>query len=166
MQIPCKTITGLSSAEKPGLNTLHPAKKNTQWRPVWADAFTPAAHGVGHTHLPGNEHPLFGFLQRILVHLKHQGIAAGLIFPKVDGRTFEALFDYCDPDGTIWVLRVGSQPGEVIYTPEWFVEEDLGDPDMTYYRIKPDVIETAVEAFFEALSELKIKQIQELTRQN
>lgn len=135
------------------------APHSAPWRPSWSEAFVQAGHAVGQTHLPGNEHPLFGFLQRILVRLQHQGIAAGLIFPKVDGRTFEPVFDYCDADGTIWVLRIGEDPGEVKYQRAWFVEEDLGDPDMTYYRIAPEAVQQALDAFLNALSELKMRHI-------
>lgn len=127
------------------------------WRPNWSQDFLSVGHTVGRTHLPGTDHPLFGFLQRVLAQLKHQGVSAGLIFPKQDGRTFEPFFDYCDADGTFWVLRIGGDPGQVTYDHNWFVEEDLGDPDMTYYRIKPEAIQLALNSFLSALAGLRAK---------
>ncbi|MEB3283906.1 MAG: hypothetical protein VKN33_01285 [Candidatus Sericytochromatia bacterium] len=133
-----------------------------QATPPWHDAFLSAGHRVGHSHLPGNEHPLFGFLQRVLVHLNQQGISAGLLFPKIDGRSYEPIFDYVDTDGTIWVLRVGPEPGQVRYLPEWFIEEDLGDPEMTYYRATPESVPKILASFLDSLMFLRKKQLTSL----
>ncbi|MEB3222576.1 MAG: hypothetical protein VKS61_10905 [Candidatus Sericytochromatia bacterium] len=119
------------------------------------DAVLEGAGHVGGARLPGNEDPVFGFLQRILTRLDREGRGVGLLFPKRDGLTYEPFFDFCDATGTIWVLRRGPGRGGVDVDAGWLTECDLGDPEMAYYELRPGAAEAIAGRFLAALASLR-----------
>jgi hypothetical protein len=121
----------------------------------FVEAMLEGARAAGVARLPGNEDPVFGFVQRVLTQLDHAGRGLGLIFPKRDGATYEPLFDFCDASGAIWVLRKGKGRGCVKEEPGWLVELDLGDPEMTYFALQPGAAEAIAIAFMQALASLR-----------
>jgi hypothetical protein len=105
------------------------------------DAFLGAAKLVGRSYLSGDEDLVFGFIQRVLVHLRNAGTGYGLIFPKLD-QAYRRLFDYFDGDGRIFVIYPGSdRPDMLPIDPSWVVS--LGD----YYEVPEDKAPEIILAF-------------------
>ncbi|MEB3329988.1 MAG: hypothetical protein VKQ33_12210 [Candidatus Sericytochromatia bacterium] len=121
----------------------------------FVEALLDGARAAGGARLPGNEDPVFGFLQRVLTHLDRAGRGVGLLFPKRDALTYEPFFDFCDAAGAIWVLRKGEGRGGLLEEPGWLLEEDLGDPEMTYFTLRPGAAEAIAVRFLEALASLR-----------
>lgn len=116
------------------------------------DDFLFAAEAVGQAYLPGDEDLVFGFVQRMLARLKQEGRNRGLLFPKFDAD-YNRLFDYFDPDGTIWVIRAAQVPCQ----PGWFVDHDAGDPERAYFGLTPGASTAIAHAFLAALAALKAR---------
>jgi hypothetical protein len=118
------------------------------------DDFLRAAAEVGRGYLPGDEDLVFGLLQRVLGRMQQGGRHYGRIFPKFDGH-FNRYFDFCGPDGTIWVMRPGAGRGAVPHDPAWFRDLEAGDPERAYYEVVPGAATAIVVAFLEAWASLR-----------
>ena len=83
------------------------------------DDFLNASGVVGRSYLSGDEDLVFGFIQRVLAHLRIQGTNYGLIFPKRD-ETYQPMFDYFDGDGRIFVIYPGDDgPDKLPISADW-----------------------------------------------
>lgn len=113
------------------------------------DDFLMAGGQVGRSYLSGDEDLVFGFLQRVLAHLRIQDKRYGLIFPKID-RAYRRMFDYFDGDGRIFVIYPGTDgPDMLPVLPEW--TRDLGD----YHEIPEEYAADIVLAFLEVYAHLR-----------
>lgn len=124
-----------------------------QLGPERVDALLEAAGLVGASYLPGEEDPVFGFLQRILIHLKNQDRNQGMLFPKTD-EEYKRFYDYFDGEGRIMKIEPGAgmavDPGWVRLMP------DL-PADHPFYEVAPGAGPAIVTAFLEAYAVLRAR---------
>lgn len=119
------------------------------------DEWLVATHAVGTASLPGDEDLAFGFVQRVLMHLKnHRDRNCGMLFPKVDAE-YRRFFDYFDGDGRIFLIFPGDGPDQMRYDPAWFRPMDLGFGYEQYYEVVPGAELAIVVAFLEAYAALQ-----------
>lgn len=113
------------------------------------DAMLEAAGVVGASNLPGEETPIFGFLQRVLLHLRNHDRGQGMIFPKTDAE-YKRFYDYFDGEGRIVAIVPGDGPEDMRVDPGW-VRPMAGMPaDQPYFEVAPGAGPLIVTAFLEA----------------
>lgn len=113
------------------------------------DALVEAAAAVGTANLPGDEAPIFGFLQRILLHLRNQDRGQGMLFPKTDAE-YRRFYDYFDGEGRIVAIAPGDGPEQMRIDPAWvrpMPGMPAGEP---YFEVAPGAGGEIVAAFLEA----------------
>lgn len=115
------------------------------------DDFLAAASEVGRSYLTGDEDLVFGFLQRVLAHLRNSGRNYGLIFPKRD-RHYRPMFDYFDGDGRIFVIYPGAgSPDQLPIEPAWVV------PVESYYEVSERATREIALAFLRVYAHLRFE---------
>jgi hypothetical protein len=113
------------------------------------DAMLEAARAAGASYIPGDQHPVFGFIQRALIALKNGGRNCGLIFPKVD-PAYNRFIDYFDGEDHIVVIYPGDGPGEMHLDERWMIEAAESHPDCRFYQVAPGAAEDIMVAFLTA----------------
>ncbi|MDB5096285.1 MAG: hypothetical protein JWM80_706 [Cyanobacteria bacterium RYN_339] len=106
--------------------------------------FLAAAGQVGRSYMVGDEDLVFGFLQRVLAHLKRDDKNYGLIFPKFDER-YKRMYDYFDGGGRIVVIRPGE---DLVIDPAWT------RPKEGYFEVTEGAETQIVLAFLAAYARL------------
>lgn len=113
------------------------------------DAMLEAARAAGDSYIPGDQHPVFGFIQRALISLKNSGRNCGLIFPKVDPE-YNRFIDYFDGEDHIVVIYPGDGPGEMRLEETWMLEAAESHPDCRFYQVAPGAADAIMIAFLTA----------------
>jgi hypothetical protein len=128
---------------------LPEAQLRRQLGDAHVDAFLGAAGLVGRSYLSGDEDLVFGFIQRVLAHLRNQGTSYGLIFPKFD-QAYRRLFDYFDGEGRIFVIYPGCDgPDMLCIDSAWVVP--MGD----YYEVPEAQAPNIMLAFLAVYAHLR-----------
>jgi hypothetical protein len=120
------------------------------------DAMLEAARQAGDSYLPGDQDPVFGFIQRALIQLKNSGRNCGLIFPKQDPE-FRRFVDYFDGEGRIIVIRPGDEPGGMHIEPGWVRPAEQSHPDCPFFEVAPGMAEAIMAAFLEAYAAMRAR---------
>lgn len=119
------------------------------------DAMLEAARKAGDSYLPGDQDPLFGFIQRALIQLKNSGRNYGLIFPKQDPE-FHRFVDYFDGEGGIYLIYPeGDEPGCMRIDRDWIRPAAESHPDCPFFEVAPGKAEAIMASFLDAYAELR-----------
>ena len=110
------------------------------------DDFLHAAHEVGRAYLTSDESLVFGFIQRVLLHMRNQGRNRGLLFPKLDER-YRPMFDYFDGEDRIAVITVDDMPLD----PAWIAERE------GYFEVPLEQARPILLAFLTAYVNLRVR---------
>lgn len=113
------------------------------------DSMIEAAGNVGSANLPFEEAPIFGFLQRILLHLRNNDRPQGMLFPKTDAE-YKRFYDYFDGEGRIVAIVPGEGPEDMTVDPTWVRHMPELPADQPFYEVVPGAGPLIVAAFLEA----------------